>query len=438
MVSFPEPRGGLPVAPEGLLLRPGGRGGVFRGGELVGRLVVLRWHTDVGTVALTVALDEVNPPMAAVVNALYRRHEGRPEQRYAAVVTARSSWGADGLPELDAVDLHPGGEVSARYRPTWRQVAGLLGCAVPWWHPALRDAGAVAAWAPGAGPAVVAAAEPGLDPAPLAVLAAGEPAGSLAGGACLALLRQLRARADAWARQDVAALEERGGGGRDLQVAALPAPLRGEGAPAEPAGPAEESLRGWEEVLGRPDVAAHRAAALAWAWDGGRALGTVVRVDPRVCAVAAEWAALLVPVSGAGSAAQARLAQAYAVRGEQVQALRDPGTSWPVLRLRGGPGDERLGVWVGRRLPADAGELEAAAWSHGVGWVRAGGRWWPAPRPAGAGASRGAGGRNLALLVGELLGAAGSAAALEDLVGRAGAGATAVWRRAELLAATGG
>ena len=71
----------------------------------------------------------------------------------------------------------------------------MLGIKAPWFHRYLRDPAAILTWRPGRPPALVAADDPTLPTAPLALLALDEPPGSPAGTVCDWLARKLRRRA---------------------------------------------------------------------------------------------------------------------------------------------------------------------------------------------------------------------------------------------------
>lgn len=271
---------------------------VFDGTQFIDRYAVLRWDTDRGGIAFVHSMVDGNAAPKSVTSALRRHHGARLADRYACVVVAQTStqvsqpW----VPDLQAYDVDGGDQP---YYTTWAELAALLGQPAPYWFHALRDRDAIAAWWPGAPPAVVPAHDIATPVTALTELAADEPDGSPAAELCWHLAREVRHRGHASTTRYIAELRKNaadGGDGAHLVLGAIPAPLLR----PEPEEPTEMVRRaGWLSITERRDVLAHRVAAFAQRWDGGRDwhTGAVVSVRPDACATAREWAKRLVPAA---------------------------------------------------------------------------------------------------------------------------------------------
>ncbi|MEU2793983.1 hypothetical protein [Streptomyces sp. NPDC007100] len=166
---------------------------IFHGAEFVDGYAVLRWHTDRGGVALVHSLIDGNATPAVVVRALRRRHGERLGDRYACVLVAQTGTQViqPYVPKLLAHDVDGPGQ---HYETTWAQLATVLGQSAPYWFHQLRDRDAIAAWRPGAPPAVVPAHDIVTPITVLVELAADEPDGSPAAELCWYLAREVRHR----------------------------------------------------------------------------------------------------------------------------------------------------------------------------------------------------------------------------------------------------
>ncbi|WP_310728276.1 hypothetical protein [Streptomyces sp. N2A] len=126
---------------------------VFDQAEFVDGYAVLRWETDRGGVGLAHSLIDGNASPQMVLRALRLRHGEHTAGQYACVVVAQAGTQVSEpyVPKLIACDLNGDGK---QYESTWRQLAAVLGQPAPYWFPALRDRDTIAAWRPGAAPAV--------------------------------------------------------------------------------------------------------------------------------------------------------------------------------------------------------------------------------------------------------------------------------------------
>ena len=124
---------------------------------------------------------------------------GRPFPIATPPSSLHNSSGTCGGPELLAIDIGRNGWSEA-YSPTWKQLAAILGTAVPFWYRLLRDPDTIKAWRPGSPTAIVPAFDPELPTEPFTALAADEPDGSPVIPLCLWLARTIRDRwtDDAW------------------------------------------------------------------------------------------------------------------------------------------------------------------------------------------------------------------------------------------------
>ncbi|WP_424860496.1 hypothetical protein [Streptomyces sp. MMS24-I29] len=132
-----------------------------------------------------------------------------------------------------------------------------------YWYHSLRDRDAIAAWCPGAPPALVPAHDIATPVTALAELAADEADGSPAAALCPYLAREVRYRGCTSTTRHITELRKNaaeGGDGAYLVLGALPPPLT-RPAPQEP----EETVRrvGWLAITERRDVLAHRVTAFA-------------------------------------------------------------------------------------------------------------------------------------------------------------------------------
>ncbi|MDT0321434.1 hypothetical protein [Streptomyces millisiae] len=395
---------------------------VFDGAEAVDGYVVLRGETPYGGVGLAHCLRNSNGDPRHVVDELYSRHWPRLAQRYATVVVAQGAWRASTSrsPELLARDILPAeydGEgvvrTSDSYRPSWKQVATVLGTPAPYWLPALRDEEAMRAWRPGQPPAVVPASHHREAIGQLTELAADEPEGSPAGQVCLWLARELRRRDHRSALRDTEDLRTSADSGQDsahLVLGAVPAPLlRGGDNEQLP-----ETLRraGWLAITERRDVLAHRVARLSRMWNGGDDwhTGEPVSARPDLCPTAAEWARRLekTPRDQAPTVLQHQVLTAGRDP-KKDELLHDPVTGLPALRRQQRraqhlPAD--IYTLTLQRLPTTS-PLDSVILSGDTVWVRTeDGRLWFAPERCNHGVSwgyNGSGPHTLAQLLDRLL-----------------------------------
>jgi hypothetical protein len=381
--------------------------GRFRDSEILGDYALLRWDTAYGTVGLGYSLVSGNGDPHALVDALWCRHVGYLSHHYAAVVVGQMYWNVES-PQLDAIDIAPGGRLSAPYRPSWQQLATVLGTRAPWWHSALRDREAILAWSPGVPPAVVPAGEVEMPTGVLTALAADEPDGSPAAEVCLWLARRLRHTATRTAADYLVDLtDEVRGDGRWVALGAVPAELH---RPAPEPLPPDVRREGWARVVCRPDALAVRVAHLVghpdgegWDWPAG----AVTEVRPDRCATAARWAARLTPVAVEvpPTGLEADLLRLVG-RAHPATLLHDPDTGLPAVRREFHLGGEQIFTAVPSRLPT-TGRLSAVTLSGTTVWVHTDdGGLWIAPRHPGHGLSwgyPGGGPTALAVLLDRLL-----------------------------------
>ncbi|MFE3163383.1 hypothetical protein [Streptomyces sp. NPDC059224] len=344
---------------------------VFDGAQFIDRYAVLRWDTDRGGIAFVHSMVDGNAAPKPVTSALRRHHGARLADRYACVVVAQTStqvsqpW----VPDLQAYDIDGGDQP---YYTTWAELAALLGQPAPYWFHALRDRDAIAAWRPGAPPAVVPAHDIATPVTALTELAADEPDGSPAAELCWYLAREVRRRGHASTARYIAELRKNaadGGDGAHLVLGAVPAPLL-RPAPEEPT----EMVRraGWLSITERRDVLAHRVAAFAQRWDGGRDwhTGAVVSVRPDACTTAREWAKRLVPA--AADQPPTVLEKVLLDNGREADSdvlLHDPVAGVPVLQRAPDTGPTDLSTCTLQRLPTRS-PLAALVLSAGICWIR--------------------------------------------------------------------
>ncbi|MET7605886.1 hypothetical protein ABZS96_25905 [Streptomyces avermitilis] len=383
---------------------------VFDKAEFVDGYAVLRWETGQGGVGLVYSLIDGNASRKMVVRALQGRHGERLADWYACVVVAQTGTQVTQpyVPRLLAYDTGGAGE---QYETTWAQLAAVLGQPAPYWYHHLRDRDAIAAWRPGAPPAVVPACDIVTPITALVELAADEPDGSPAAELCWHLAREVRRRSHASAIRQATELRKNaadGGDGAHLVLGAVPAPLTR----PDSKEPTEMVRRaGWLSITERRDVLAHRVADFAQRWDGGQDwhTGVVVGVDPATCATAREWAQRLVPAAlGQPLTVLEKVLSDHGRDAETDVLLHDPAGGVPVLHRAPGTRNATLFTYTLQRLPTQS-PLEALTLSGGgnVCWIRPqDGTLWLAPEREGWGIGFGYSGngcQTLARLVDVLL-----------------------------------
>ncbi|WP_367140608.1 MULTISPECIES: hypothetical protein [Streptomyces] len=445
---------------EPLLLRPPGEGTAeFDQAEVVRGYGVLRWETPAGGIGLVHSLRDGNAYPRSVIDALYGRHGERLASRYACVVVAQAGTQVSEpyVPRLLALDVLPGLKLSEQYEPRWKHLAATVGMRAPYWFASLRDRETIAAWRPGAPPAVVPACHVTNRIDALVELAADEPDGSPAARLCWSLAREIRARDHKSVTRDIQELQDNAadsGDGAHLVLGAVPAELR---RPDEEPLPEVVRRAGWLSITERRDVLAHRVAALAQRWDGGQDwhTGDAVVVRPDECTTAREWARRLRPVTR--DQAPTVLEQELLTNARDTETdelLHDPVTGVPAIRRRKRwPQDEPEDIFTLalQRLPTTS-PLAALTVSDHTPWIRTqDGTLWPAPARSGYGISwgyNGTGNHTLARLVDKLLDDISAPAVtprepdpaqgLVDLLRTTPQDGTTTYNRAQLLAARAG
>ncbi|GGU40456.1 hypothetical protein [Streptomyces violascens] len=375
--------------------------------EFVDDYAVLRWETDRGGFGLAYALHDGNGSVHGALRALRQRHRDRAGARYACVAVAMAATQVSDpyVPKLVACDMDEGAH---QYETTWARLAAVLGQRAPYWFATLRDRDAIAAWQPGAPPAVVPACHVTNPIGAAADLAAAEPDGSPAAELCLHLVREIRARDHDAVTRHITELQENaaeGGDGAHLLLGAVPAELRH----PEPAEPSEMVRRAsWLAITERRDVVAHRVADLVQRWDGGQDwhTGGVVIVDPKACAVTREWEQRLVPANRGQAPTVLEKHLLDNAHGESDVLLFDPATGVPALRRAPGTDREDIFTLCLQRLPTRS-PLAALVVSGQTSWIRTeDGTVWFAPHREGWGVGwgySGTGCHTLAQLLGALL-----------------------------------
>lgn len=390
------------------LEQPVARGEVwFDGAEFVGNYAVLRWETSRGGVGLVHSLIDGNASAFVAADALQDRYGERLGHRYACVVVAQAGTQVvdHEVPMLIAYDIG----ADETYETKWARLATVLGQPAPYWFPALRDRDAIAAWRPGAPPAVVPACHVVNPTAALTELAADEPDGSPAAALCLYLAREVRRRDHESTSSNIADLHEnqaKGGDGAHLVLGAVPAdPLRTR------AEELPETVRrgGWLAITERRDVLAHRVANFAQRWDGGHDwhTGAPVSVNPDSCATAREWAERLIPADqGQAPTVLEKELLDNTREGQTNILLHDPITGVPAVHRAVGTHNEDIFTFALQRLPTTS-PLAALTVSGDTTWIRTqDGTLWFAPERTGWGVSwgySGTGCHNLAQLLHVLL-----------------------------------
>ncbi|MEU5241638.1 hypothetical protein ACH4UR_35605 [Streptomyces lydicus] len=392
----------------GWLTPSAGREAVFDQAEFVDGYAVLRWETDRGGVGLAHSLIDGNASPQMVVRALRRRHGERTGDRYACVVVAQAGTqvAEPYVPKVIACDLNEDGK---QYETTWRQLAAVLGQPAPYWFPVLRDREAIAAWRPGAAPALVPACHVTNPVTALAELAADEPEGSPAAELCWYLAREVRRRDHESVSRNLAELRKNaadGGDGAHLVLGAEPVQLL-RPAPAQ----LSEMVRraGWLAITERRDVLAHRVADFAQRWDGGEDwhTGGMVSVMPNSCATAREWADRLTPADRSQAPTVLEKVLLDSAHDTETDVLlHDPVTGVPALHRSRGTETEDIFTFSLQRLPTRS-PLAALTVSGDACWIRTEDTTlWFAPEREGWGVSwgySGTGCHNLAQLLDILL-----------------------------------
>lgn len=361
----------------------GGTSSRYEGASIVRNVAVLRWQTPFGALAIVVPLT-----WGAVNNVLDALQIAATAD---TVVYVEYTEGIDG-PDRQALDKARPDYV---YVPEWSDIAHVIGTAVPWWPPALRDPSDIQRWQPGRATTQLPAI-PDVDCEALRRTARSAAAGSPVRRVCEHLADTVVGRSTKDAAQDVK--DTLGADWYDpgvLYLAAAPqlAPFEAEDVP-------EVVLSdGWSQLAERTDADAAACLAAAVAWNGGRHLpfGEQIHVDPAKSPAGAVWARRLVPTDPIA---------AHTLLGIDhiVETFRDPRTGIPAGRTR--DGDYR--TFAPRRLPADS-PLDAVLLSERAGsvWIRTQDQHlYPAPHISGVGLSwgySGGGPAALAHLVDKLL-----------------------------------
>jgi hypothetical protein len=250
--------------------------------------------------------------------------------RYSAIVAPQFQWDLWG-PELLAIDIGRNGWSEAD-SPTWKQLAAILGTAVPFWYRLLRDPDTIKAWRPGSPTAIVPAFDPELPTEPFTALAADEPDGSPVIPLCLWLARTIRDRwtDDAWEFFNQLREIPDDGAPRWTHAAF---PLELQRPEAEP--PKEETRRkGWWQILNRRDTLAARVALLGRKWSGHDdwPAGDVAKVRPNKCPTAAIWAARLDPApKKSRTVLEQSLLTSVDPQYHRSELLQDPKTGLPAI-----------------------------------------------------------------------------------------------------------
>ncbi|MGW1163395.1 hypothetical protein ACWD5Q_33100 [Streptomyces sp. NPDC002513] len=359
---------------------------VFDGAEFIGGYAVLRWDTGLGGIALVHSLIGGNADCEAVVRALRERHGERLAARYACVAVAQTGTQVTQpyVPRLLACDLDAPGR---QYETTWAELAAVLGQPAPYWFHAVRDRDTIAAWRPGAPPAVVPAHDIATPVTALVELAADEPDGSPAAELCWYLAREVRRRGHASTSRQIAELRKNaadGGDGAHLVLGAVPAPLTR----PDPHEPAEMVRRaGWLSITERRDVLAHRVADFAQRWGTQDwHTGALSQVRPDLCTTAHEWAQRLVPT--VPDQPPTVLEKVLLDNGRFAATdvlLNDPVAGIPVLHQSPGTRNAYLLTYALQRLPTSS-PLAAVVLSGNLCWIRTqDGTLWIAPEQEGWG-----------------------------------------------------
>jgi len=252
-------------------------------------------------------------------------------------------------------------------KPTWSQLATVLGGRVPYWPVRLRIHSAIQRWRPGADPAIVAAV-PSIDVAAAGSLAAVLAEGSPARRVVQHLLTDAMARAAAETRTEITLLS-RGAWADLLDIAAHPLDV-----PVPARLPEDVCAAGWGEVMNRTDDLAD-AVVNAARWHPVQLPYAVIDdIDPASTA-SAQWVAQLEPVSREHQPAKFEMLRADSTH-EEVAHLIDPHTGVPVIRYRTG----RLRYAAPASLPVSS-PLAEVVFDHQQVWIRvADGALYPAPR----------------------------------------------------------
>ncbi|PVC80803.1 hypothetical protein [Streptomyces sp. CS014] len=398
------------------------------------------------------SLIDGNATASQVADALHDQYGERLAHRYACLAVAQEGTQVvdHEVPKLIAYDI----ETGETYETRWSRLATLLGHPAPYWFPALRDRDAIAAWRPGAPPAVVPACHVINPTAALTAFAADEPDGSPAAALCLHLAREARHRDHETTTSNIADLREnqaKGGDGAHLTLGAVPADLL---RPREETLPEAVRRAGWLAITERRDALAHRVARFIQRWDGGHDwhTGAQVSVKPDSCATAREWAERLVPTDpGQPPTVLEKELLDNTREGRTNILLHDPVTGAPALRRAVGTRNEDIITLALQRLPTTS-PLAALTVSGETSWIRTkDNTLWFAPERTGWGVSwgySGTGCHNLAQLLDALLedistppvtpGAPQPPRGLFDLLRTTPQDGSTTYTRAQLLAARAG
>ena len=334
-----------------LLTRPAPGESVFRGANIIEDVAILRWETSYGGVGLAYSLTDGSHP-ETVVKTLRNEYEDGLPNLYAAIVAPQFYLGFGG-PELKALDIYKGGQVSAVYEPTWQQVATNVGTAVPFWQSRLRYPETILAWQPGAPPAIVPAVDNEMPTEPFTTLAIDEPDDSPVAQLCLWLARTIRHGAMSGCQDYINDAVEMSRAGQYWTLGAIPLEIKRE----EPEPPPDVIRRdGWAQILERRDILAAKVATLGDMWDGGAdwPAAATAQVRPARCSMARTWEERLVPAEKPPRVLELHLLDSLDFPDQVGELLQDPKTGLPAVYWNEGEEDEYIATKVPQRLPATA------------------------------------------------------------------------------------
>jgi hypothetical protein len=279
-----------------------------------------------------------------------------------AIAVVGGDFGRDG-PAVWAV--LPGALSESVYEIEWSDLSDVLGQPLPYWAFALRVPEVLLTWKPGT-PAVLTAAIPVLDPAPVLRLAALVEQGCPAQRTLLNLALSWQSRATGDAEQDLD-IAQRTATPETLAVAAAPMPT-----PEVSVADLDEAVRraGWLEILGRRDHLAALCVRQMMAWNGGSDFpwSNPASIDIK-SRFAREWERRLVP------APRTALIDVLDPEHSAIAILMDPETDAPVIRTE----DGSLLAAMPQRLPTTS-PLAELILERPI-WVRTeDGTLYPAPR----------------------------------------------------------
>jgi hypothetical protein len=379
----------------------------FIGAEIVEQGAILRWRTEYGTVGVAYPVPYANHSARRFVQILHQRYARELPDYYACIVSASLTMGWYG-PDLEALDIHKGGEVTEVYRPICEQVARIIGTAVPIWPSPLRDPETIEAWKPGGPPANVPAFYGDLPIEPFLALAADEAEDSFVALVCMWLAQTIRDTATESATRYIEMLQDvcKGNDGKWFTFGAVPAEIR-----RREAEPLPEVTRrvGWLQILERRDTLAAKVASLVQKWDGGDdwQAGVTAEIHPNECPTAAAWAARLVPAPNdePPTALEQDLLSSVDTW-DAVELLQDPDTQMAAIYYNKGTSKEYIATKVPFRIETHA-PLSSVILSDDTVWiVTRDKKLWIAPEYPGFGLNwgyQGSGPHTLAQLLERLL-----------------------------------